>query len=983
MAEAKTMSKETKTMMSKIKIALASALVALCALAFASSAYAAFGLKPGTVSASALKENGTADSQAASHPFSVGTGFKLNSVPNPGPFNIGLPISDESALRNVIVEAPPGFVGNPTATPRCTMAEFLGRNGYGSECSDGTQVGIATTDLVLFEQAVGAGVPIYNIVPQPGQPALFAFMTGPVPTVVVPRLRESDYGFDFEVLNIDNTVPVTGNSFVLWGNPESHAHDYERGGITIFEDHGEGPELSDHHCGSNRAKNSRRGELLSCPSGAPEIAFLTNPMDCAHGPFEVPLEVQAWLGQHDSETVTTTDEEGNAIGVTRCDRVPFEPSMHASPTTDNAETATGLDFELGLPEGGILNPEGLAQSDLKKTVVKLPEGITANPSSAEGLGVCTPADYANEKLETPPGAGCPNASKIGTVQIESPLLSASEKVEGSLFLGQPDDPTTPQHGAENPFDSFLAIYIVARVPERGVMVKMAGKVEPDPKTGQLTTTFDNLPPLPFSNFKLHFREGARSPLVSEPTCGEHITEAELYPYARPDEAIKRTSVSLVTKGVGAGACPSGGIPGFKPGFEAGSQNNNAGSYSPFYMRLTRKDGEQDMTKFSSILPPGVLGNLSGVAKCPESALAIAAAKTGRQEQASPSCPADSQIGHVKVGAGVGTVLTYVSGNVYLGGPYHGDPLSVVVITPAVAGPFDVGTVVTREALTLNPKTAEVEVDGAASDPIPHILKGIPLKVRDLRVYVDREHFILNPTSCNPSSAKATLFGSYADVFNPADDVPVALSTRYQPANCLNLGFKPSLSLNLKGGTSRGGHPGLKATYVPKKGDTNIKGLVVRLPRSAFLDQAHIRTICTRVQFAAKACPSAAQYGYVKAWTPLLDEPLQGPVYLRSSNHKLPDMVLDLHGLVDVEVAIRIDSARGGIRATMEDAPDATLSKVLLTMQGQKKGLIVNSKDLCASTNRANVHYEGHNGKTSDAKPELQPDCGGKRKHKRG
>jgi hypothetical protein len=972
MAEAKTMSKETKTM-TQIKIALASALVVLGTLAFSASAYAAFGLKPGSVSASALKEDGTADSQAAGHPSSVSTEFKLNSVPSPGPYNIGLPISDESALRNVKVEAPPGFVGNPTATPRCTMAEFLGRSGYGSECTDSSQVGIATTDIVLFESAVGVGVPIYNMVPQPGQPALFAFMTGPVPTVVVPRLRESDYGFNFEVLNIDNTVPVTGNRFELWGNPSSHAHDFERGYPNISFDFGNGPEPAEHRCSGDPTKILA---VISCPSGAPEVAFLTNPMDCQHGPFEVPLEVQAWLGQHDSTTVTTTDEEGNPLGVTRCDRVPFEPSMHATPTTDNAETATGLDFELGLPDGGILNPEGLAQSDLKKTIVKLPEGVTANPSSAEGLGVCTPSDYANEQLKTPPGAGCPNASKIGTVQIETPLLSASEKVEGSLFLGQPDDPTTAQPGAENPFDSFLAIYIVARVPERGVIVKMAGRVEPDPKTGQLTTTFDNLPPLPFSNFKLHFREGGRAPLVSEPSCGEHTTEATLYPYARPDEAIELTSASLLTKGVGGGACPPGGVPPFKPGFSAGSQNNNAGSYSPFTMRLIRNDGEQDMTKFSSILPPGVVGNLSGVAKCPEAAIAVAATKTGRQEQASPSCPATSEIGHISVGAGVGSVLTYVGGKIYLGGPYKGDPLSVVVITPAVAGPFDVGTVLTREALTLNPKTAEVEVDGAASDPIPHILKGIPLKVRDLRVYVDRSHFIINPTSCDPSSAKATLFGSNLDVFNPADDDPVALATRYQAANCLNLGFKPSLSLKLKGGTRRGGHPGLSATYKPRAGDANVKGLVVRLPRSAFLDQAHIRTICTRVQFAAKACPSAAQYGFIKAWTPLLEEPLEGPVYLRSSNHKLPDMVFDLHGLVDVEVATRIDSVKGGIRATVEEAPDAALSKVLLKMQGQKKGLIINSKNLCASTNRANVHYEGHNGKTSDAKPELQPDCGG-------
>ena len=218
--------------------------------------------------------------------------------------------------------------------------------------------------------------------------------------------------------------------------------------------------------------------------------------------------------------------------------------------------------------------------------------------------------------------------------------------------------------------------------------------------------------------------------------------------------------------------------------------------------------------------------------------------------------------------------------------------------------------------------------------------------------------------------------------SPSDDSPVDLSTRYQAANCLNLGFKPSLALNLKGGTKRGGHPGLRAIYTPKKGDANIKGLVVRLPRSAFLDQAHIKTICTRVQFAAKACPKRAQYGYIKAWTPLLDEPLEGPAYLRSSNHKLPDLVFDLHGLVDIEVSVRIDSAHGGIRATLENSPDAPLSKVDLRMQGAKKGLIINSRNLCDSTNRANVEFIGQNGKEFSSNPVMKPECGGGRKGKR-
>jgi hypothetical protein len=329
----------------------------------------------------------------------------------------------------------------------------------------------------------------------------------------------------------------------------------------------------------------------------------------------------------------------------------------------------------------------------------------------------------------------------------------------------------------------------------------------------------------------------------------------------------------------------------------------------------------------------------------------------------------------------------VGGSLYLAGPINGDPLSVVSITPALAGPFDAGTVVVRVALKLNPKTAEVEADGSKSDPIPHILKGIPLNVRDLRVYADRPNFTLNATSCKASKAKATLFGSFIEALNPADDVPVGLATRYQAANCAALGFKPKLSIKLKGGTKRGGHPALTAVLKPRPGDANLSEAVVTLPHSAFLDQAHIRTICTRVQFAAAGgngagCPKGSIYGQVKAFSPLLDEPLVGPAYLRSSNHNLPDLVYALHGIVDFEASARIDSIHGGIRASFEAIPDAPISKAVIEMQGGKKGLIINSRNLCAAKNRANLELSGQNGKAYDFKPVVGAKCGA-RKHKRG
>jgi hypothetical protein len=390
------------------------------------------------------------------------------------------------------------------------------------------------------------------------------------------------------------------------------------------------------------------------------------------------------------------------------------------------------------------------------------------------------------------------------------------------------------------------------------------------------------------------------------------------------------------------------------------------------MKLTRNDGDQDMTRFSSVLPPGLLAKLAGVSRCPDAAIDAAKAKTGRQELASPSCPLGSQIGHLTVGAGVGSQLTYVGGKLYLAGPYRGAPLSVAAVTPAVAGPFDLGTVVVRVGLRVNPVTAEAEVDGGASDPIPHILQGIVLKVRDVRVDVDRSSFVLNPTSCAVSSVKAKIWGGGADPFSSADDSPASLVDRFQASDCAALGFRPRLELELKGGAHRGDHPALRATYRPRDGDANLRSLSLLFPRSEFVENANFRTICTRVQFAAHACPKGAIYGHVSASTPLLDEPLSGPVYLRSSDHLLPDAVFVLHSsIVDAEVVVRIDSSHGRLRATVASAPDVPVSKVVVEMEGAAKGLFVNSRNLCAGKFRAAVQGRAQNGRRRGLRPPMR------------
>jgi hypothetical protein len=940
--------------------------IALLAAAFgAAPAQAEYGLS--NFDATFTNEDGSPAVQAGSHPYAVTVKFKVNSSEN----GSGEFLADGD-IKDLIAEQIAGLSGDTTAYPQCSTADFLNVvEGSITSCPTDTAVGIVG-NLVGFgfiPFPVWIGSPVFNLEPPPGVPVRIGFRVLTVDVTADISLKTSQpYNTVGSLHDASQALTVFGSSLQLWGNPSDSAHDHFRG-----------------HCWEEFAIeedfNPEPG-AAGCSVGS-RPPFLTLPTSCS-GPLATTYETDSWQepGKWLSGSVLTHDDAipSNPQGFSGCGKLNFSPKIESKATSDSAETGTGLDFNVDFHDEGLKNPDGLAQSSARKAVVTLPEGVTINPSIGEGLDVCTPTDLQHETLTSAPGAGCPNSSKIGTLHLDTPI--ADEGVDGSVFLAQQDDPTTTEPGAENPFDSLIALYLVLRNTNLGALVKLPLKVEPDPDTGRLVATLDDAPQLPFSHFNFHFREGQRAALITPSACGTYTTEAKFYPWSDPANPRTVTSSFQITRGVNGGPCPPAGVPPFNPHFEAGSINNNAGSFSPFNMRLIREDGEQDMTKFSAILPPGELGSLAGVDKCPDSAIGIARSKTGKQELASPSCPANSLIGHTLAGAGVGSALTYVKGQVYLGGPFHGDPLSVIAVTPAVAGPFDAGTVVVQLALNLNPKTAEVEVDGANSEPIPHIIKGIVLKLRDLRVYVDRPNFTLNPTSCDESKARSVLFGSYLNVLDPADDRPVDLSTRYQAANCLNLGFKPALALNLKGGTKRGGHPGLRAIYTPKKGDANIKGLVVRLPRSAFLDQAHIKTICTRVQFAAKQCPERSQYGYIKAWTPLLDTPLEGPVYLRSSNHKLPDLVFDLHGLVDIEVSVRIDSAKGGIRATLENSPDAPLSKVDLRMQGAKKGLIINSRNLCGSTNRANVEFTGQNGKEFSANPVMKPECGGGRKHKR-
>jgi hypothetical protein len=926
-----------------------------------------------------LAPSGGAYHQAGGHPYSIVTHIEWNNHPDPSETveNHGNPLPDGD-IRDTDVDLPAGLVGNPATLPTCTAAQLGGADpdifGYISECPIDSQVGqvrVRFGGTSKYEVIA----PLFNMAAPSGLAGRFGFNV--VKTLVyfdASTGPERGYRITVGSHGASQALRVYGADVAFWGVPGDPAHDSERcnrGAKKLAQPVGS---VSNGPCpGAPGAADGPHS------AGQQPVPFLTLPTSCPADETqgeEWSLRTTSWEEPDVIRTASAFNHlppfapdvsaPGAGQGTTGCAKVPFNPDFGAQPTQKSAASSSGLEVSLRFPLDGLLNPKGIAQSHLRKAVVTLPEGMTVNPSQAEGLGVCTPAQYAAATVDDP---GCPSTAKLGSVVVHTPLLH--DTLEGNVYIAEP---------YQNPFKSLLALYIVIRNHDRGLLVKLPGKVEPDPRSGQITATFDDLPQVPFESFEFHFREGSRAPLITPRTCGTYVTKGEFTPWSDPSKVITGESSFEIDRGVDGAPCPAQGVPPFHPGFTAGTLNNNAGSFSPFLMRLLRGDGEQDMTKFSAILPPGVSAKIAGITWCPASAIELARQKSGTEEREAPSCPANSQIGNIIAAAGVGSTLVYVPGRLYLSGPFNGAPLSAVAVVPAVAGPFDVGTVVTRVALGHDPRTARVRVEGDRSDPIPHILAGIPLAVREIRVSTDRPNFTINPTSCDPSQVAAAIFGSNTDLFSSADDLPVALASRFQAANCAALGFRPALSMRLGGGTRRGQFPSFKATLTPRAGDANLSSAVVKLPRSTFLEQGHIRTICTRVQYAQKSCPRGSVYGHVKAFTPLLDEPLEGPVYLRSSDHKLPDMVLSMDGVVDIEAVGRVDSVKGRIRTSFELLPDAPVSKVLLTMQGGRKGLIVNSVDLCAKTPRASASFEGHNGKARDFKPALKSVCRKSKKH---
>jgi hypothetical protein len=913
-------------MIRRAVIVLALAAIALLA---PSAARGEFGLVPEATTVTAESRDGLTVTQAGSHPYAFTIHFELKTDEKG--------ITEGGTMRDVLTDLPPGLIGNPQAVPACPRQSF---EGFAPTCSPSTQVGVARVILPGIGEADG---PIYNLVPPPGVAAQLGFSGASFVSLFSASLRTDEgYGVRVEAPNLP--IEATSATATIWGTPADPAHDPERGPS------GSGGQSSD----------------------APLLPFLTLPTSCDFPPeftFQVDSKLNPGFFVGGDEPVPMRAVGGQPVTLTGCEAVPFSPEILSAASTARADSPSGLNLQLSLPNQGLLNPKdgAVTETEPETTALALPAGVTANPAAVNGQEACSLAQYKAAKAISGPSQGCPEGSKLGTLAAKTPLLA--EAIEGSVYLAAPHD---------NPFGSLLAIYIVAEAPERGQLVKQAGEVFPDPATGQLTTIVEGLPPVPYSSFEVRLRDGARAPLITPPTCGAYTTAMGLYPFSDLDAVVERTATFTISQSASGGPCvPTEAQLPFAPTLLAGTTAPIAGAYSPFIFKLARADGEGRLSSVEATLPQGLLGKLAGIPYCPDAAIAAAAARSnegeGALEATQPSCPAASQVGTVVAGAGAGPTPYYVQGKAYLAGPYKGAPLSVAIVTPAIAGPFDLGTAVVRSALYVDESTAQVSVK---SDPLPTILHGLPLDVRSVSVRVDRQGFILNPTSCEEKAIAAKATSTTGAV--------ALLSNRFQAGSCRGLGFSPKLSLSLKGPTRRSGHPAFKATLTQPAGQANIARASVALPPTEFLDQAHVSNPCTRPQFAAGACPPSSVLGIARAFSPLLDAPLEGPVYFRSNGgeRELPDVVVDLHGQVHFTLVGFVDalhkkgSEKSRIRTTFANVPDAPVSKFVLELNsGKKKGLLVNSTNICKADNRAIVRMAAQNGKTLGSKPRLATSCG--------
>jgi hypothetical protein len=802
----------------------------------------------------------------------------------------GLLDMPDGNVLNVHVDLPVGLSVNPEATPKCTTAQLEAQ-----ACPAASKVG--TNYITTVSGLVKAPVPttVYNMVQPDGMPARFG-MTVPVVGGQIyldgAVAWDSDFHESFTIANITDAIPVYETRLVFDGR-------------------------------------------------AGDGTFITMPSGCT-GPAETKLQVDSHQapGQYVAKTTVTP------IGASGCDDLPFSPTVGVAVDTRVAGAPSGVTIDVGLPR----NPNGKDKpdtADLKDAHITLPQGMTLNPSAANGLQACTDAQLG--KGTTRP-VSCPAASAVGTVDFETPVLPAGA-LKGTVYLGQPLS-GDPASGEE------YRIFLVADSPRYGVSVRLVGHVVADPTTGQLTASFTDNPQVPVSLVRVALRGGDRAPLVNPPSCGTATVSGRFTSWG--GQSATATGDVTIDQG-----CERAGS--FAPGLAASVSDARAGaSPAAFGLGVTRPDGDQALQRVDVSLPPGLLAKPAGIPLCGDAAAAAG------------TCPEASRIGAIEVTAGAGPAPFGLRGRVYLTGPYGGGPYGLAIVVPAVAGPFDLGVVVVRAAILVDRDDAHVRV---VSDPLPTILDGVPLLLRSARVTIDRADTMRNPTSCAPLQIGATLTSVASLTASPT--VPFAAS------GCDKLAFSPKTAITLTGATQTtdGKHPGVDSTVTQAPGQSNIQQVQVTLPLALALDPDNAQSLCEYVDGVRGVCPQTSVIGSATARTPLLDRPLSGKVYFVKGVRTdpktgrqiktLPTLLVQLRGqlALDLRATTSVD-AKSRLVTTFAPIPDAPVSSFRLRLAGGKHGILVVTvgKDICAGTQKAALVAAGHSGKKFTSSVKMSTPC---------
>jgi hypothetical protein len=874
------------------------------------------------------EEGGAMTTQAGSHPFQLTTTLLFNQTADLG--------SPPSQVKDLNVKLPPGLIGNPTPFPQCTLEQFStyarGSGPPPNLCAPKTAVGVAL--ITIYEPNLLHGVssvlvPLFNLTPAVGEPARFGFEVFENPVILDTSLRTGgDYGVTVSVKNITELPNFLASRVTFWGVPGDPRHDSQRGWPCILG----GLYEPGNPC--TPLEENDPPPLLSMPTS------------CT-GPLPTSAEADSWQEQGVFDSFAA--EPLSALD--GCARLPSSPSIGVAPDGQAGSTPTGLSVDVHVPQEQSLNAKGLAEADVKDTTVALPQGVVLNPAAADGLQSCSLEQIG---LESAAPSTCPEASKVGTVEIHTPLLP--NPLVGSAYLAAQD---------ANPFGSLVALYVYVEDPVSGSRVKLAGEVTPNPVTGQLVSTFENTPQLPFEDFKLHFFGGDRAPLATPAACGSYTTTASNAPWSGnlPTES---SSTFDIASGPSGAACASP-LP-FSPSLTAGTTSIQAGGFSPFTMTMSREDGSQDLQAIELKMPPGLSGLLSSVKLCREPL-----ADEGL-------CGKESEIGETIVSVGVGgDPYSVKGGKVFITEGYEGAPFGLSIVNPAKAGPYDLeaGTpcdcVVVRAKIEVDPTTAALTITSDDSGPyeIPTILDGIPLQIKHVNVTINRPGFTFNPTNCSPMSITGAL--------SSTEGATSTLSVPLQVTNCAVLGFKPGFSVSTAGKTSKIGGASLhvKLTYpkAPFGSQANVARVKVDLPKQLPSRLTTLQKACTAKQFEINpaGCPEGSFIGHAKAITPLVPVPLEGPaIFVSHGGEAFPSLVVVLQGYgVTIDLVGSTFISKAGITSsTFKTVPDQPIGSFELTLPQGKYSALAANGNLCKAKLTMPTEFVAQNGAKIDESTKI-------------